>query len=280
MKRRGGRSHLGGAGAAAAAGLLVIFAAGPVLWLFGTGWKRPSETYTAPPTWIPQHPTLDNFAYVLHRGNFLIYFRNSVIVALAAMVLTLMLAVWAGYGFSRFRFAGRRSLLFAILATQMFPGVLLIIPLFQLIKVLGLMDTLAALVLSDVTFALPLSIWLMTGFFDQMPRELDEAAMIDGCGVLGTIWRVVLPITLPGLVATGIFVFIAAWDEFVFALTFTNTDAARTLPVALNMFITSYEIQWNHLAAMALLVTVPVLVLFLGIQRWLIGGLASGYGKA
>jgi multiple sugar transport system permease protein len=104
--------------------------------------------------------------------------------------------------------------------------------------------------------------------------------MIDGCGVLGTVWRVVLPITLPGLVATGIFVFIAAWDEFVFALTFTNTDAARTLPVALNMFITSYEIQWNHLAAMALLVTVPVLVLFLGIQRWLIGGLASGYGKA
>jgi len=161
----------------------------------------------------------------------------------------------------------------------MFPGVLLIIPLFQVVKALHLIDSLGALVLADVTFALPLSVWLMAGFFDTVPRELDEAAQIDGCGVFGSLRRVVLPASAPGIAATAIFAFIAAWDEFVFALTFINTDTNRTLPVALNLFITSYEIKWNDLAAMALMVTIPVLTLFFVIQRWLVGGLTAGYGK-
>jgi ABC-type glycerol-3-phosphate transport system permease component len=261
-------------------GLLIVFALGPVLWFFGTGFKTVADTYTAPPQWLPTHPTLTNFAYVLGRGNFPIYFRNSALVAFATMIITLALAISAGYAFSRYRFRGRRLLLLAILASQMFPGVLLVIPLFQVIKTLQLMDTQAALVLADVTFALPLSIWLMAGFFDQIPRELDEAALIDGCRLPSALWRVVLPVSAPGIAATAIFIFISAWDEFVFALTFINTDANRTLPVALNLFITSYEIKWNDLAAMALMVTVPVVVLFFFVQRWLVGGLASGWGKA
>jgi ABC-type glycerol-3-phosphate transport system permease component len=223
---------------------------------------------------------LANFSYVLDRGNFPTYFRNSSVVALAAVIVTLTLAIPAAYAFSRYRFRGRRLLLLTILASQMFPGVLLVIPLFQVMKTLQLMDTLGALILADVTFALPLAVWLMAGFFDQIPRELDEAAFVDGAGLATALWRVILPVSAPGIAATAIFVFISAWDEFIFALTFINTDANRTLPVALNLFITSYEIKWNDLAAMALMVTIPVVVLFFFIQRWLVSGLATGWGKA
>jgi ABC-type glycerol-3-phosphate transport system permease component len=196
------------------------------------------------------------------------------------VIVTLTLAIPAAYAFSRYRFRGRRLLLLTILASQMFPGVLLVIPLFQVMKTLQLMDTLGALILADVTFALPLAVWLMAGFFDQIPRELDEAAFVDGAGLATALWRVILPVSAPGIAATAIFVFISAWDEFIFALTFINTDANRTLPVALNLFITSYEIKWNDLAAMALMVTIPVVVLFFFIQRWLVSGLATGWGKA
>jgi ABC-type glycerol-3-phosphate transport system permease component len=260
--------------------LLIVFAVGPVSWFFGTGFKTLADTYTAPPQWLPTHPTLANFSYVLERGNFPTYFRNSSMVALVTMIITLALAIPAAYAFSRYRFRGRRVLLLTILASQMFPGVLLVIPLFQVMKTLQLMDTLGALVLADVTFALPLAIWLMAGFFDQIPRELDEAAFIDGAGLATALWRVILPVSAPGIAATAIFVFISSWDEFIFALTFINSDANRTLPVALNLFITSYEIKWNDLAAMALMVTIPVVVLFFFIQRWLVTGLATGWGKA
>jgi len=273
------RRIAGRAGVVALTAAIIVFALTPVLWFFGTAFKTVPETYAAPPSWLPAHPSLDAFGYVLGRANVPIYFRNSVFVAVVTTLVTIVLAIAAGYAFSRYSFGGRRVLQFGILASQMFPGVLLIIPLFQVINALGLIDSLWALVLSDVTFALPLSIWLMTGFFDTVPRELDEAAQIDGCGVLSSLWRVVLPVSLPGIAATAIFVFISAWDEFVFALTFINTDTNRTLPVALNLFITSYEIKWNDLAAMAVMVTIPVLTLFFVIQRWLVGGLAAGYGK-
>lgn len=255
---------------------LAVFAVVPVLWMFGTAFKTLPETYISPPVWFPRHPTLANFGYVLQRGPFGTYLRNSLIVSVSTTFIALVLSSLAGYAFSRYRFQGRKAILMGVLATQMFPSVLLIIPLFQVIRRLGLMNSLGALVLSDISFALPLALWLMKGFFDQIPRELDEAAMLDGCGLGATLGRVLLPLVAPGLVATGIFVFIAAWDEFVFALTFTNSDATRTLPVGLNLFITSYEIQWNHLAAMSFFVTVPVLIMFFIMQRWLAAGMTAG----
>jgi len=259
--------------------LVVIFAVGPVLWMFLTAFKPENEIYTSPPTWIPHHPTLSSFRYIAERAPFGLYLRNSVLVALGTTTLGLVLGGLAGYAFSRFDFAGKRPILFGILATQMFPSVLVIVPLFQLIRRLQLFDTPYALILSNVTFALPLGIWLLKGSFDQVPRELDEAAMVDGASHLGALFRVVVPVSLPGIVATAIFLFIASWDEFVFALTFTSTNSARTLPVGLSLLTSSYEVQWGHLAAMSVMVTSPVLILFMAIQRGLVGGALSGAVK-
>jgi ABC-type glycerol-3-phosphate transport system permease component len=259
--------------------LVVAFAIGPVLWMFLTAFKPADEIYTAPPTWIPHAPTLLNFRYIAERAPFALYLRNSVLVALGTTTVGLLFGGLAGYAFSRFEFAGKRPVLFGILATQMFPSVLVIVPLFQLIRRLQLLDTPYALILSNVTFALPLGIWLLKGSFDQVPRELDEAAMVDGATPLGALFRVVVPVSLPGIVATSIFLFIASWDEFVFALTFTSSDSARTLPVGLSLLTSSYEVQWGPLAAMSLMVTLPVLILFMVIQRGLVGGALSGAVK-
>lgn len=259
--------------------LLLIFSILPFLWMLITSFKSSIEIYTNPPTWIPKYPTLNNFIYILQRGNFAVYFRNSALVALATTIITLIVSSCAGYAFSRFRFRGWKFLFLAFLITQMFPSVLLIIPLFQVVKTMRLMDTLYALVLSYITFNLPLCVWLLKGFFDQVPRELEEAAMIDGCSHVSALVRVILPVSLPGIIATGIFAFIGAWDELVFAMTFTSSDSSRTLSVGLNRFITSYEIQWNHLAAGSVITTIPVVIMFLFVQRFLVKGVLAGSVK-
>lgn len=256
-----------------------IFSLLPFLWMFGTAFKTVGEVYTSPPKWIPEFPTLGNFRYILQRGPFALYFRNSLLVGLGTTSLALAVGTLAGYGFSRFHVPGRGYLLFGFLMVQMFPSVLLIIPLFRLFKFFNLMDTLLALILANATFAVPLCTWLIKGFFDQIPYELEEAAMIDGCSRLGALVRIALPTSLPGIAAAAIFVFIGSWDEFVFALTFTSSDAVRTLPVGLQRFITSYEIQWNHMAAGTVLVTIPAIILFLFIQRYLTQGMLAGSTK-
>ena len=259
--------------------ILILWAVLPFLWMVSTAFKTTEETYTSPPLWIPHHPTIENFLYILKRGAFLTYFRNSVIVAVSTTVISIILSSLAGYSFSRFKFFGGHSLLLLFLITQMFPGALLIIPLFQIIKFLKLLDTLYALVLSHITFSLPLCTWLMKGFFDQIPRELEEAAMIDGCSRISAMIYVIFPLALPGIIAASIFSFIGSWDEFIFALTFTSSDEVRTLPIGLQRFIGSYEIYWNHLGAASVLTTIPVIILFLFIQKYMVKGLTAGSVK-
>jgi ABC-type glycerol-3-phosphate transport system permease component len=258
---------------------LAVFSVVPFLWLASTAFKTLGEVYTSSPVFVPARPTLDNFAYILERASFATYLRNSLLVALATTTLALAVCILAGYGFSRFRFRGRRIALFGFLMVQMFPSVLFIIPLFRFMQALGLLDSLQALVLADTTFAIPLCTWLLKGFFDQIPIELEEAAWLDGASRLGALRLIALPAARPGIVAAGIFVFIAAWDEFIFALTFTSSDEVRTLPIGLNRFLTAYEIQWQHLAAGTVLVTLPVVLLFLLVQRHVAGGLLAGATK-
>lgn len=259
--------------------ILILWAVLPFLWMVSTAFKTTEETYTSPPLWIPHHPTIKNFLYIVKRGAFLTYFRNSVTVAVSTTVISIILSSLAGYSFSRFKFFGGHSLLLLFLITQMFPGALLIIPLFQIIKFLKLLNTLYALILSHITFSLPLCTWLMKGFFDQIPRELEEAAMIDGCSRISAMIYIIFPLAFPGIIAASIFSFIGSWDEFIFALTFTSSDEVRTLPIGLQRFIGSYEIYWNHLGAASVLTTIPVIILFLFIQKYMVKGLTAGSVK-
>ena len=256
--------------------VLAFFALIPMLSVLSASFKTKAEIYSVPSTFWPEHPTFDNFVYVVGRGNFPAWLGNSVLVAVCSVVIGTLLGVMAGYALSRFVFCGRTVVVIGLLATQMFPSVLLIIPLFKVVSWLHLIDTPWALVLAQVSAAAPLGAWLMKVAFDQVPKEIDEAARIDGCGQFAAMWHAALPAARPGVVAAAIFLFIGSWEEFTFALTFTNSDERRTLPVGLSLLSSSYEVSWNQLAAMALLVAIPSVLLFGLVQKWLVLGSATG----
>jgi arabinogalactan oligomer/maltooligosaccharide transport system permease protein len=201
---------------------------------------------------------------------------NSVLVALCTTLLGIFLATTAAYAFSRFRFPGRRAGLLGFLVIQMFPGTMMMIPLYILIDRLGLLDQLGGLILVYSTTAIPFCVWMLKGYFDTIPKELEEAAIIDGASRFRIFWSIILPLAKPAIAVTGLFSFMTAWNEFILAATFMNDETATTLPVMLNSFVSSTTVEWGHFAAGAIIVSLPVVILFFALQRHLVGGLTAG----
>jgi multiple sugar transport system permease protein len=258
--------------------LIVLLAIGPFAWLLLTA-LTPSAAITA--TGVSLSPagwSLANFDRLLLHTSFVGNMGHSLVVATGTVVLGLIVSVAAAYGFSRFRFRGRRFLMLQFLLVNMFPVVLLILPLFIMMRRLGILDTHLALILANATVAIPFAVWMLTSYVNAIPKSLDEAAMIDGCSRLSALRRVVLPLALPGIISTGIYIFITAWNEYLYALTLTGRNV-RTVTVAIQTLIGEFQIEWGLLAAGGVVGALPVVILFLIVQRRLVGGLTQGAVK-
>ena len=258
----------------------------PFLWMISVSIKPREEVFTSPPRWIPNQPTLDAFRRVLSdpslyaRGvGFDKWVKNSASVTGVVTVISLIVSTIAAYALSRFRFRGKTTAGYLILATQMVPSVVLMIPLHIIMRDAKLLDTLTALVICYSTFAMPFCTWMMRGYFNTIPADLDEAAMVDGATRMGALFRVVVPLALPGFVATGIFTFILAWNEFLLANVMINSPGNFTLPVALASFRGQYVIPWNLVMAACVLISIPTLLLFALLQRSLVAGFTAGAVK-
>lgn len=247
----------------------------PVLWVVKMA-LRPSQQFATSLNPLPTEWSLENFADVVGHPLFLRQLGNSVVVAGATTLLGVLLACTAAYAFSRFRFPGRRAGLVAFLVTQMFPGTMMMIPLYHLLDALGLLDAWIGLVLVYSTTAIPFCVWMLKGYFDTLPRDLEESALIDGASQATIFWRIVLPLSRPAVAVTALFSFMTAWNEYILAATFMSDERAYTLPVRLQHYVGDYTTEWGRFAAGAILVSVPVMALFFVLQKHLVGGLTAG----
>lgn len=259
----------------------VIIAIYPVLWVLKMSLSGAQSFGLSASLW-PDDFTFQNYVDVVSHtsdsGTWLFGHQlfNSIVVASATTLVGIFLSCTAAYAFSRFRFVGRRTGLLLFLVTQMFPGVMMAIPLYILMDLLGLLGNLVGLVLVYSITAIPFCVFMLKGYFDTIPRELEEAALMDGASQFTIFWRIVLPLARPAVAVTALFSFMTAWNEFILAATFMNEEEMFTLPVALQRFVGSYSTDWGHFAAGALIVSVPVVALFFALQRNLVGGLTAG----
>lgn len=252
----------------------------PFLWMIVTSIK-PTETIlsTNPSFWVPK-PTAKHFENVINHSAFLTFFKNSLFIAIITTLGALIISIFAGYALSRFvRFRGVKLFSVAMLLSQMIPGVLLLIPLYLTMKNLHLLNTYSSLILSYTTFTVPLCTFFMKGFFDSVPYEMEEAAEIDGCSRIGIILRVLIPVSLPSLVATSLFAFLNAWNEFLFGFVFINDESHRTLTPGISLFRGQFQTDWGSLMAASVLCVIPVVLIFVFMQRYLIEGMTAGAVK-
>ena len=277
---RGGIPRKKNTGTYIALSLVSLFVLMPLIYMVSTSFKSIEEIMTAkratlfPVVWSGQ-----GYEDVMSRYPFLTYIKNSVIVVAASTAVAVLFSTLAGYGFSRFQFGWRGALLMFILVTQMFPSVMLYVPYYKMMSGMGLSNTRTGLILVYIGSVIPFCTWMMYGFFNGISRELDEAAMIDGAGRLRTFARIVMPLTLPGLVSTTIYAFIQGWNEYMFAMVFTTSDSIRTLPVAIGQMSGSYSIYWNDLMAASCIASLPLIVLFLFLQKYFISNMTGGAVK-
>jgi multiple sugar transport system permease protein len=264
--------------------LMVIYTAMPMLWMLLTSIKSGFAALQFPPQWWPSEPTLESYRKLLDPKNsvgqdFLRFFWNSLLVSTLTTILAVMVAVPAAYAFSRFGFPGRKFLFFSVLLRNMFPAVIFLVPLFILMRFLGLVNTPGSLILTYLTFGLPLAIWLLKGFFDNIPIQLEQAARIDGATRFQAFVMIVMPLSVPGIIATAIYSFIGAWNEYIYAYTFLSKNDQLTLPVGIQRFFSENTTDWPGLMAASFMMSVPVVVLFLVLQRYFVRALTEGAVK-
>jgi trehalose/maltose transport system permease protein len=263
--------------------VIVVYTLFPFYWAVRSSLAPNNELFSTPVSYFPRHPTLSNYQMVFHSNQFLRALLNSTIVALAVTGLSLLIGTIAAYSLGRFTFRGRSVVLYVVLSMTMFPQIAILGALYTTVNRLHLYNRLGALVLTYLLFTLPFTVWVLTSFFRQMPRELEEAAYVDGATPFQTFYRVLLPLAAPGLVTTGLLAFIQAWNEFVYALSFTQTPDHRTVPLAIFYFApatgSSFEVPWGQIMAATVVVTVPLVALVLIFQRRIIAGLTAGAVK-
>ncbi len=253
----------------------------PIFWMLSTSFKTTAETFKWPPSIIPQNPSFEAYSDLVKPGSkFFIYLKNSLIVSVTATVFTLIVSTFAGYGLSRFKFKLKPSILVFFLVTQMFPFSIMLLTVYLFFAKLGLLNTHFALIFAFIGISLAFSVWMLKNYFDTIPIELEEAATIDGSSRIGTLFRIILPIVGPGVIATAIFVFITTWNEYLFAYTLASKEAIRTLPPGLQLSYMSFvKVSWNGLMAASVISSIPSVGIFIFLQRWFIKGLAAGAVK-
>lgn len=258
--------------------VLIMF---PLMWLVSTSFKEQRFLIDLPPQWIPNPITLEHYANVLfHEMNFFALLKNSLIVALGTSLLATVAGSFAAYSFSRYHIVGNEFLLIFLLAGQMFPSVMMVIPFYIILGEFKLLDSYLGLIIANTSLALPFATFLLKGFFDSLPIDLEEAAMIDGCNRLQAFYKIALPLTLPGLISTTLMSFIVAWDDYVFALTLITSEARRTLPVAIvGSFVGEFAVKWGEMMAASALMSLPIIFIFLFLQKYLIQGITAGAVK-
>ncbi len=278
-RRRSTRRTVAGVLVWAALAVLLVWVLAPMAVMVATSFKPSGEIFQIPPRLLPEQPTWQNYVKVFTESTMGHSFLNSALVALLVTVITLILGISTGYALVRIRFRGANLLSVYMLVGQLLPITIFLLPLYQIVSTLGLMDSIAGIALAHLTIVLPLVVWMIRNTFLGVPVELEEAARIDGCTRTEAVVAVILPVAAPGLAAVGIFAFLQSWNEFVLASVLTTTTASRTAPVALTEFAGQFDVDWGSTMAAATIMTVPIAILFLCFQRYFVSGMAAGAVK-
>lgn len=260
---------------------MVLYCISPFLWQIITSIKEPKELFTIPPTYIPHKISLESYLLIFTQRPFLRYIINSIVVASGTTALAIVVGSLASYALARIRLKGGNLIKRSVLVVAIFPPIILIIPLYEMVSGLGLMNNPLALILPYTAINLPFVIWVLTSFFRQIPRDIEDAAKVDGFSRMGIFLRIILPLSAPALATTAILVFIFAWNEFLFALTFMTNDLKRTVPVGISMLsgVTVYEIPWDQISAAIVITTLPLVLMVLFFQKRIVEGLTAGAVK-
>ncbi len=256
--------------------ILVLVMLFPLVWMLSTSLKSSNEAYKIPPSWVPSEPTLKNYFDAWNEQSFARYFLNSSIVTIFTAFIATGIATLAGYGLARYSFARKGLLITTILMTQMFPPVLLVVPYFSWMRIVGLLNTYFALIFAYISFTLPFTTWILFAFFKQIPPEIDEAVLIDGGSRFTAFWRVSLPAVRPGILAVFLFAFLLGWSEYLFALVLTSDPEMYVVTVGIASLKGQYKIEWTYIMSMGIVAIIPIVVVFGFLEKYLVKGLTAG----